>query len=456
MGNAFKFAAFTAALIGISGAVHADPAETKGGIKIKTEDGRFEATVGGRIQFDYYSFSEDDGARTGTTAFGSAVPGTGGNRGGATFRRAYLTLTGKAYGWDYKFENDFAGQVCNNVNVTSNGTAPTSGATIGTTSCPAGTNGFREMWIGTKVGPGKLIIGQHKPFRGMEELASSNEITLIERPNTTATGIYNGRQFLTGLFYKGNTEQYGYGAHASTLGSASQTTEGHSFGARGYWFPLSEDGRTVHLGLAYSTDREDGGSATTSTVFQYGGRRGPSLGLGNAGASLGSGLGTQSTIHGEIAGSYGSFTAQAEYAMVTLENQFDVTGGAQDQDADVTAYYVQGSYFLTGEKKVYKKDRGAFGSPKPNNSWGAVEAVVRYEASENDETASGQPSGCALVGVANPNFQKCEASQITVGANWYVNPNVRFMLNYYLAEADVNSAAQDEPEAVTVRAQFGF
>ena len=33
--------------------------------KIKTEDGRFEATVGGRIQFDYYSFSEDESARIG-------------------------------------------------------------------------------------------------------------------------------------------------------------------------------------------------------------------------------------------------------------------------------------------------------------------------------------------------------------------------------------------------------
>ncbi len=431
MSNTLKYATL-AVFIGAAGAAQADPAETKGGIKIKTEDGRFEANVNGRIQFDYYSFSEDEGARIGTTAFGSGVAASGANRGGAAFRRTYLTLSGKAYGFDYKFENDF------------------------TTTAANGAS-FREMWIGRQIGPGKLIIGQHKPFRGMEELASSNEITFLERPNTTATGIYAGRQFLTGLFYKGNTDSYGYGAWATTLASATAQTEGHSFGARAYWFPLSEDGRSVHLGLAYSTDREDASSASAAPVFQYGGRRGLSLGLGNAGTALTSGFGTQSTIHGELAGTFGSFTAQAEYAMATLDDGFDANGAAAGgaSDIDVTAYYVQASYFVTGEKKVYKKDRGAFGAPKPINDFGAVELVARYEASENEETGAAQANGCSLGGVAAGSYQKCQGSQLTVGANWYVNPNVRFMLNYYLAEADVG-AGKDEPEAISVRAQMSF
>lgn len=444
MSNTLKYATL-AVFIGAAGVAQADPAETKGGIKVKTEDGRFEATVGGRIQFDYYLFSEDEGARAATNAagttsapFGTAVAANGTNRGGAQFRRTYLTLTGKAYGWDYKFEHDF--------------TAATGG--------PA----TREMWIGTPVGPGKLIIGQHKPFRGMEELASSNEITFMERPNTSATGIYGGRQFLTGLFYKGNTDTYGYGVYGATLSSsnAQNATEGHSFGARAYYFPLSEDGRTIHLGLAYSSDREDTNANTAAPVFQYGGRRGNALTLGGAGASLASGFGTQNTIHAELAGAFGPFTAQAEYAIATLENAYDIPAGAQDQDAEVTAFYVQAGYFITGEKKVYKKDRGAFGSPKPNNSYGAVEAVVRYESSKFDDTVAGQARGCAVANAPTPGYyyRKCDASQLTVGANWYVNPNVRFMLNYYLAEADIGSSGsvsgKDEPEAISLRAQFGF
>ncbi|MES2684504.1 MAG: porin [Pseudomonadota bacterium] len=428
MSNTLKVAALAVLAVAAS-TVYADPATTTGGIKVKTEDGRFEANVNGRIQFDYYMFSEDESARVGTTPFGTGVAATGANRGGAAFRRAYLTLTGKAYGWDYKFENDF-------------------------TAAGAGTS-FREMWIGTTVGPGKLIIGQHKPFRGMEELTSSNELTLIERPNTTATGIYAGRQFLTGLFYKGNTDTFGYGVHAASLQNSVASTEGHSFGGRAYYFPLSADGRTLHVGLGYSSDREDAGSLNAAPTFVYGGRRGATLTLGNAGAANANTFGTQNTLHAELAGSFGPFTAQAEYAMATLEDGFGPA--ASPSDIDVVAYYAQASYFITGESKVYKKDRGAFGSPKPINDFGAVELVARYESSENKESEAGQARGCALGGVLAPapNFSTCEASQITLGANWYVNPNVRFMLNYYIAEADVGSGS-DEPEAITLRAQMSF
>ena len=66
--------------------------ETKGGIKITSADKNFEASLGGRIHFDAYGFDHDVAATTDTTEF----------------RRARLTLSGKAYGWEYKVENDFA------------------------------------------------------------------------------------------------------------------------------------------------------------------------------------------------------------------------------------------------------------------------------------------------------------------------------------------------------------
>ena len=45
-----------------AGAATADPAETKGGLVIKTDDGRFEGKVGGRIQFDGNLIDEDGGS----------------------------------------------------------------------------------------------------------------------------------------------------------------------------------------------------------------------------------------------------------------------------------------------------------------------------------------------------------------------------------------------------------
>jgi len=440
--NMLKYAALAVFMGSIATPALADKAETKGGLKIKTDDGRFEMGIGGRIHYDLYFFSEDDQA-----AFGSAgLP----NRGGADFRRTYLTLTGKAYGWKYKFETDFAAD---------------SGA---------GKTGYREMWVSTNVGPGELILGQFKPFRGMEELTSSNEITLIERPTTTASGIYAGRQFQMGAGYKGLiADQFGYGVHVVSLAAAGTgPSEGMGYGGRAYWFPVATDTQTLHLGLAYSSDREDSASAGVAATFNYGGRRGVSQTLAGAGSAIttgsGAGFGEQDTLALELAGAFGPFTAQAEYAKASFSDAFASGTPASPQDADVTAYYVQGSWMVTGESKPYKKDRGAFGNPKPNGDYGAWEVVARYEIIENDDTSATTTGGCsrpATIPATTPAttraISSCDISQITLGVNWYVNPSVRFMLNYYMAEADLggagaNAAGKDEPDAITLRTQLSF
>ncbi|MCC7247721.1 MAG: hypothetical protein IT473_03770, partial [Lysobacter sp.] len=113
-------------------AVKSPNVETKGGIKITSADGKFEASVNGRIHFDTYAFDRDAVDTTGTTEF----------------RRARLTLSGKALGWEYKMEQDFG----------------------------AGTNldGLRDLYIAKNALGGKFTIGHFKPYRSMEELTSSN------------------------------------------------------------------------------------------------------------------------------------------------------------------------------------------------------------------------------------------------------------------------------------------
>ena len=106
--------------------------ETKGGLKVTSPDSKFEFSLGGRIHFDAYSFNEDSVATTDTTEF----------------RRARLTLAGKAYGWEYKLEQDFS----------------------------AGTNldGLRDAYIAKNMLGGKMTFGHFKPYRSMEDLTSSN------------------------------------------------------------------------------------------------------------------------------------------------------------------------------------------------------------------------------------------------------------------------------------------
>src|SRR5690606_5400614 len=106
----------------IAAPAQAETVETRGGIKVTSDDGRFTAKLGGRIHLDTNVWVDDD-------EFGDLATGV-------FFRRGRITLEGEAYGWSYKFENDFAGQSGDNG------------------------SGLREMWIGTELAGINVRLGQ--------------------------------------------------------------------------------------------------------------------------------------------------------------------------------------------------------------------------------------------------------------------------------------------------------
>lgn len=400
--------------------------DTESGFKIRSDNGNFEAGFNARAHLDVHSFSRDRGFSG--PPFGSQLP-DGEDRDGFNWRRTYTTLTGKIYDLDFKFENDFAA-----------GSFPSS---------------LRETWVSTRLGPGRITLGQFKAYRGMEELTSSNEITMMERPSTSSTGIYSGRQFLVGAGYKGIVaDQVGYGADVMTLANAGTPYKGMTYGGRLYWFPFAEEGNTLHLGVSYSVDEPGPRSLSAKTVDIYGGRRGISKSLGTVGAGGDpSGSSDQSTFAAEAAYSIGPVTLQGEYASSRLDNTHAV--GGLSRGSTVQAYYVQGSWFVTGEKTIYRRDRGAFGKPKPIGKWGGVELAIRYDAAENlDQSRTQDP--------CRTGTSKCRVEVITLGANWYVREGLRFMLNYYITEADIGNTGpgtpnrSDTPSVVSFRTQLSF
>lgn len=406
---------------------NADPGKIKDGLEIKTEEGRFEMAIGGRVHLDAHLFSKDN-IDSAFPAFGSQLP-TIEDRSGFNLRRTYLTLSGKFYGLKYKLENDFSA-----------GTYPDS---------------TREMWVSTTLGRGDLVIGQFKPYRGMEELTSSNEITMMERPSTSSTGIFNARQFLMGVGYKGIiANQFGYAADVMKLAHVGLPLKGLTYGGRVFWVPISEEGNTLHLGLSYSVDNPAAGSIPANPVAIYGGRRGIRKSFGTAGMGMGLSYENSETIFAvETAYAIGPVTLQAEYATVKLDNTHLVAGA--QQGSDLQAYYLQAGWFVTGEKTVYQKDRGAFSKPKKIGKWGAVEVAARYNFVENkDQSLTANP--CAT------GTSECQVQSITLGVNWYVKPNARVMLNYYLAEADIGNTGigtpdrTDSPSVISFRTQYSF
>lgn len=356
--------------------------ETKGGIKVTSADKKFEASVGGRIHFDTYAFDRDDANVTGTTEF----------------RRARLTLAGKAMGWEYKLENDFA--------------------------AGGGHDGFRDVYIAKSALGGKFTIGHFKPYRGMEELTSSNELTMMERPFASASGLFNGRQFRQGVGYLTAGDNYTFGVTAfNNRDAATSRNEGVGAAMRATFAPINSDNSTLHFGLSASTENGNKGSADMKASVSYAGRRGPSQTIATA-----TGISGDSIDHVglEAAGAFGPLFFQSEYAKAKFNRPLD--------SQDVETFYVMGSWLLTGQHKPYKSGAGVFGSPKTGDA-GAWELTARYDTIENKD------------------IDGMEVSATTVGLNYYVNSNVRFMFNYTSGD---NEFTGDKTGQYALRTQISF
>ncbi len=357
---------------------------TTGGIKVTSGDGNFEAVVGGRVHFDGYAFDRDLAATTGTTEF----------------RRGRLTLSGRALGWEYKMEQDFS----------------------------AGTNldGLRDLFVAKAFGKGKLFIGHFKPYRSMEELTSSNEILMMERPFASATGLFNGRQFQQGLGYLYAGANYTAGFSAFNLrGATGPRNEGVGYAGRATWAPIMSGTQTLHIGGWLSHENANQDSANLVASANYAGRRGPSLTIATTtGASR-----QQVDAYGlEFAGQFGPLFFQSEYANATYNQPIGI-------DQDVETYYVQGSWLLNGNaQKLYKPANGIFGSPKVVDV-GLWELTARYDRIENKDR------------------NLTEAGSWILGLNYYVTPNLRFMLNYTRGD---NELTGDETSQYALRTQFNF
>jgi len=127
---------------------------------------------------------------------------------------------------------------------------------------------------------------------------------------------------------------------------------------------------------------------------------------------------------GELAYVNKRLRVQGEYMMASysfLENA--------DWDGDVSnsGGYIYASYFLTDDGHKYDHRDAEFGRLVPNSKSGAWEVAARYSfvsLNDDDVLEDGDPSKYG------------ESTSITLGLNYYPNPNVRFMLNYGIVDND--------------------
>lgn len=367
----------------------------KDGLNVQNADGTFTMKFGGRIQLDAGFHSGEDGHPLSGDADADGVEA----------RRARLFVSGKAHGnTRYKAEYDFAG---------------------------AG-SAFKDVYIQfDDVFDAK--VGLYKESFSLEELTSSRYITFLERSQVTEA-LAPSRNFGVGTTqpFEGDGGTWSLGVFKDTDDDlASGVGDGeYALTGRITVAPVhdGETGEVIHLGVS--------GSLRKVMTARF--RARPEMHLVGRAIDTSSFAADETTQFGlEAVWQNGPFSAQAEYMLADTD-----TGGA-GSDPSQDGYYVQGSYFLTGEHRPYSTSAAAFGRVNPESNFqsgggnGAWEVAARV----------------SHLSLEDPFAYADEQDNVTLGLNWYMNKHTRLMLNYVTAELDSVSESVD---ALLIRWQIDF
>jgi phosphate-selective porin OprO and OprP len=106
-------------------------------------------------------------------------------------------------------------------------------------------------------------------------------------------------------------------------------------------------------------------------------------------------------------------------------------------DPSFGGYYLQGSWLLTGESRRYNAATGSFQNPRAKSpfahdaGWGAFELAARFSHTDlnfNEGNSGSAPMAGAIRGG--------EQDVFALGLNWYLNPNIKVLLNYLMIDVD--------------------
>ena len=394
---------------------------SKKGIEISSADDAFSMQIGGRLHATLADHSHGDLGSTSDPVDGTEI------------RRARLYAKGKLYKkFGYMAEVDWGGD------------------SVGVKDF-FGTYNPNKNW--------EFTFGNQKHAFSQEVQESSNDIMFAERSLVYGLSVpYFDRAIGVNLKAMGETWNvqggfYGDGVKSSTgsrTASANATrekSEGKGFAIRGTWNPILEKDRMVMLGANYGYRKQsDSGEINNQkdTDFAYSTTNFSGLKVVNSGVIPGFNDVQMGIL--ELSAMNGPFSFQSEYAKGTVNRDSGYS------DYDVSAYYAQVAWTLTGETREYKATDGEFKRLKPSNNfdpdkgtWGAWEVALRHDS----------------IDLTDADINGGDAKRMTLNLNWYLNENMRLLAGYErfydldkLKKASGRDA--DDIDVFQVRAQWAI
>lgn len=399
----------------------------KEGYKVTSPNKDFSAQVGARAELDAAFYNDDK------TDFSD----------GTEMRRVRLTVNGTVFkDWDYKVEADFAG-------------ATQGGSTNNVTV----TDAFLRY---NGLQPLSFTAGNFKVPFSLEAVSSGKYTTFMERGLPFA---FLNLRLLGGMVStNGDNWTAAVGAFGDSVTTQNNDDEGKGVAGRVTWAPIARRDRVLHAGLGGQW-RKPGQVATGTRLETVRFRSRPESNIINDAGEESSGItaGTKrfgrssgrlvdtgnidgdvdhhTLFGGELAGVYGPLSLQAEYIRADVSRDIG-------RDLAFDGYYVYGSWFLTGESRNYKADKGVFDILYPEKPFrlrggglGAWELGLRFSS----------------IDLSDENIDGGEEQNVTAGLNWYPNAFVRLMANYvHVLDIEGGAHAGEVLDAFQVRAQVAY
>jgi len=443
---------------------------------ISTGDGRFTMGVRVRFQSDFAAFSQDS-----THPAGFAGPSDLSS--GAVVRRAYFGVEGKAY-------NDFAYEFRLNAGGSNGGSAGASGVPTAGEGDPLLN---KAVVTYTGIPNWHFNVGIIEPAFMFEGTTSSASLMFLERPeidniaadvfgagdsrrgieigwaktdalwagdNLTATATFSGQK-------TGSAANHGNGGDENTqvLGRITERlwTNGLSN------IQIGVSGAKV---LNSGSNGVNGGSQTINLQDRPQVRVDGTRLISTGGVAAK----TADMFAVDLGGNIDNFFLGGEYAQFTLDRQCGAITAANNavcasstsviDHPTFSGWYAEASWILTGETKAYSpsainNEVGGFNMPVPSrpfsfsgDSWGAFELVARYSNTDLNWHTGQLATTSQLAGVLGG-----EERVIALGLNWYLNRNVRIMIDDNIIKVKKGTAALPNRDGqdinvIGVRLQF--